>query len=236
MAKKKVDDLDALLAKLEKQRDPAYDELADEIDAAQNLDVENISAETVQKVVSNQAIKVKTEVDEEIDELDLSGVSAEEAVEHELTSVPASQIVHQLKETQVVTRANIQTNADAHAAVNDMLQQVKREFDNVGKKILDNYEADRDQQEGVIQTLLGMMGSGDNPPRVVVEGLVQLLGTKASTSMTAVKLLEVKTKLLAALKGGLTINNTNVATAIGTDAELTEFLSSTPESNDFDDV
>jgi len=153
---------------------------------------------------------------------------------------PAELLVKKHKEidlpAQVVTRAAIQSSeADPASAIMEMLVKVKEEFEQISGKVFGEWESDRAQIQTVINTLIAAVGSDPNSAsRPVVEGLVKLLDTKVNSGMMAVKLLEVKTKLLMALKsgGGVIINNQNIA-AGGQNAELTEILS-TREESDFD--
>ena len=117
----------------------------------------------------------------------------------------------------------------------DVLKRTIAEHDTVGDQILGKWKADNEQLQTVINIFLEQVRDGDRAPaREVVEGLVQLLGTKAKTSMTAVKYLESKTKLLAAMKGNINIINSNSNsndTIVGTNAELTDLLSGPIESD-----
>lgn len=114
-----------------------------------------------------------------------------------------------------------------------ILQSVLGEFDQVGKTILDATKADRDQTQEVITLLLQQLR--DNPagiPRASMEGLVKALDVKANISMIAVKLLDVKAKLLATTKNNnILINNNQVAG----DQDLNSILSQ-PRTGDFDEA
>lgn len=136
---------------------------------------------------------------------------------------------------QVVTRSAAQTDDDPSVAIMTMLTKIRDEFETISDRVLGEWEGDRAQIQGVINTFLVAVGTNPNgASRPVVEGLVKLLETKVNSGMMAVKLLEVKTKLLMALRGGgVTINNQNIS-ASGQNAELTDILSG-PVESDLDD-
>lgn len=83
----------------------------------------------------------------------------------------------------------------------DELQQLLSRFREVSNIVLNNYNSDREQIEGVIQFLDQMVQMGPKAPRVYVEMLVAALRTKAETNANAVKLLDSFAKLLSAGKG-----------------------------------
>jgi hypothetical protein len=137
--------------------------------------------------------------------------------------------------SQVVRRSSTQTSVDPAVAVADMLSKVRDEFDLISNDVLGQWRSDRKQVQEVIDMFIeSMHGEPNNSSKPIIEGLVKLLDTKVNSGMLAVKLLEVKTKLLMAIKstGGITINNQNLASA-GQNSELTELLSS-PEESDFE--
>lgn len=158
------------------------------------------------------------------------GLMASNRVVHDTTSSPLG------SDTQVVRRSVNQTHDDNPAvAIMSMLNKIHVEFEAVSTNVLTGWESDRRQIQTVITSLISAIGDNPNTAeRHVVEGLVKLLDTKVHSGMLAVKLLEVKTKLLMALKASsnIVINNQNVA-AGGQNAELTTLLSS-PEESDFD--
>lgn len=112
--------------------------------------------------------------------------------------------------------------------------QVKKDSDMISGEILSTWRDDRAQIQKVIETLLPHLeaathinGEGNpvaGPPRVYVEALVQLLDTKASTGLTAVKLLDARTRLLAAMKPHIVVNNNNNNSGPGLDADLVKIL------------
>lgn len=138
---------------------------------------------------------------------------------------------------QVVRRAALQANTEqAESGIAAMLAEIKNDFSVISSDILSRFSADQAQMQGVITALIGAMGQNpNNAERAVIETLGKLLEAKVTGNMTIIKLLEVKTKLLAAMKGavGVTINNQNNAAVIGNNAELTELLSR-PIEDDFE--
>lgn len=134
---------------------------------------------------------------------------------------------------QVVARtAGPQSATDPSALITAMLQRTQAEFDSLSANVLEKWEGDRAQLENVIQSFISAMGDDpNNAARPIVEGLVSLLETKVNSGMVAVKLMDTKIKLLAALKGGAgVIINQNIA-AGGTNSELTELLSNPPDDD-----
>lgn len=82
----------------------------------------------------------------------------------------------------------------------NILKKILKDFETVGAEILGKWREDRDQIQNVIDLLLPIVRGNNDVARVHWEVLGQLLDTKASTSLTAVKLLDAKTRLLATTK------------------------------------
>lgn len=140
------------------------------------------------------------------------------------------------EKVQVVKRTSVQSNDPdkIDGVMASMLDKIKGEFETISADVLGQWKADRDQIQQVIDLFIESVGDDPNTAaRPIVEGLVELLNTKVNSSMTAIKLLEVKTKLLMAIKStsSVVINNQN-AVAGGQNSELTDLLSG-PEESDF---
>ena len=106
--------------------------------------------------------------------------------------------------------------------LSDIIPDAVDEFSEITKKILATCEADRDQVQEVIDIFLTPLRDGQDVPRVYIEGLVQCLQTKSTISLTAVRLLDAKTRLLQAMKAGtILINNNSVG---GDGSELVSIL------------
>ena len=110
------------------------------------------------------------------------------------------------------------------------LAKTRRDFDLVSDEILGTWRDDRRQTQEVIDLLLGRV-RGENAARVDVEGLVQALSVKSDSGMIAVKLLEAKTRLLAATKNQVNIQ-TNVINH-NDKSELIKILAQ-PMTSDFE--
>lgn len=122
---------------------------------------------------------------------------------------------------------------DPNSQILEILTQMRKDFENVSGEILGTWREDRTQIQEVIDIYLNVVRAGGDIPRVYIESLVKALEVKANTSITAVKLLDAKTRLLQALKGGtsvmITNNNNNANVAEG---ELTKLLTE-PLADDF---
>lgn len=120
---------------------------------------------------------------------------------------------------------------DPNLMIVEILQKMQKEFDNISGEILGTWRSDRDQIQEVIDIYLNVVRGGGDLPRVYVEMLVKALEVKSNTSITAVKLLDAKTRLLQALKGGTSVMIQNNNAVVG-DGDLTKLLSE-PMSGDF---
>lgn len=111
----------------------------------------------------------------------------------------SDEIITDEVEQPTITRPIVPSETPTDA--NGELQHLLSQFKNVADTVLNNYNADRNQIEGVIQFLDQMVQMGPKTPRVYVEMLVAALRTKTETNTNAVKLLDSLAKLLSAGKG-----------------------------------
>lgn len=120
----------------------------------------------------------------------------------------------------------------------DIRQQFQH-MDVVVDEILNGVRADRQEVQDTIILLRSQVdlaiNNNANPPRMYIEGLVKALEVKTTINMTAVKAMEAKSKLIAATKAGLVINNSNSAQSSvtqGVDQTLVSILSQPIEPGD----
>jgi len=117
-----------------------------------------------------------------------------------------------------------------------LLQSALKDFDEVGKEVLDKWRVDRHEVQEVIDHLKdavinrAVQNAAGSVPGVYIESLVKALEVKGNMSLTAVKAMDAKTRLLAALRGGVNIlNQQNNVTPSG---ELERVLAG-PVDDDF---
>lgn len=103
----------------------------------------------------------------------------------------------------------IQSNTnDPNNAVREMLEQTKDEFNKLNHEVLTNWRDDREKNKEVIDHLIADMRNHElSVPGATA--LVKALDVQTNSTMIPIKLMEVKTKLLAALKNGIVVNNNN---------------------------
>lgn len=117
-----------------------------------------------------------------------------------------------------------------------MLVEIKNQFDQVADVITNSYQGDRHQAQTLIDLLMPPVTDGNinDVSRGHLDNLVRLVEVKANMTITMVRMLDARTRLLQAVKGGtsLIINNSNGASS---DEELAKILSSdTPNNGDPD--
>lgn len=149
-------------------------------------------------------------------------------VKEELSKEDQNKQVKQIKQaTQVIIQA--QTDLpDKKDEIEEQRISILKDFDIVGAEILGTWRDDRRQTQEVIDILLGLLSSG-TLGATGLESLVQALAVKANTSLTAVKLLDSKTRLLQAAKNQILVQN-NIG---GSNEELTALLNQ-PVEKDLD--
>jgi hypothetical protein len=122
------------------------------------------------------------------------------------------------------------------------LRQQFEQMDAVTDEVLQAARADRQEAQDVI-TLCRLeidksINSNHNPARMFVDNLVKALEVKTTVNMTVVKIMEAKSKLLAATKAAATINNNtqvnNVNPTVGVDSSLIDILA-TPMGQEDED-
>lgn len=151
-----------------------------------------------------------------------------EDVPAEQPAVPAAMAVPQV----VTTTPAVAEEAapDPNLELLKMLQDIKADFDNVNGEVMDCWRRDRALAQEVVDHFMGQLRE-NTATAVGVEMLVKTLDILSSSTLAPIKLLEVKTKLLAALRtSSVTINNSNV---VDQGKELMGVLS-TAERSDFD--
>jgi hypothetical protein len=117
----------------------------------------------------------------------------------------------------------------------NLIQSAVKDFDEVGKEVLNKWREDRAEVQVVIDHLRdavinrAVQNATGAVPSVYVESLVNALEVKGNMSLTAVKALEAKTRLLAAMRGGVNILNQQNVTPSG---ELERVLAG-PVDDDF---
>ena len=92
-----------------------------------------------------------------------------------------------------------ESNDPPPAQSNGNLDQLTGKFHKVFDKLLKNLDDDRAEMDNFI-SVYALQTQSDSPKQSFVEGLVQLIGTKAKASSDAVKLLDTAAKMLAASK------------------------------------
>lgn len=109
------------------------------------------------------------------------------------------------------------------------IKKTFQDFDVVGKELLDNYRSDRKELQATIDHLGGLVTGGTvvsersgQIPGAIIEGWVKAQEVKANLAGIAMKLLDSKTRLLAAMKASQNIQNT---VHLHGSQELTEALS-----------
>jgi hypothetical protein len=109
-------------------------------------------------------------------------------------------------------------------------------LDDVTTEVLCGHRADRQEAQDVITMLRAQVDMHHNvnkqAPNVYVENLVKAIEVKAGISHNAIKVLEARAKMLAALRNKGTVinnNNNNAANAANSvNAELTQLLADDP--------
>lgn len=233
MARKKPDDLEEILADLEKIGPPTDFENPDDL-----------VPDEVPALLHPDEGTPEPGTDGE------TGVTTEQRVVDDPTApsgfvtVPVKVRTKKISQGGQVVRAAVAVAAppapgsadDPNTLIIDTLLQMRKEFDGISGEILGTWRQDRDQTQEAIDILMNIVRAGVGAERVHYEMLVKALEVKANTSITAVKLLDAKTRLLQALKGGTSvlINNTNTAAANASEGELTRLLSE-PMRDDFEE-
>lgn len=98
-------------------------------------------------------------------------------------------------------------------------------LDGVTDEILGACRSDRQEVQDTIQLCRGQIDDaiqkGREPARMFVDGLVKAIEVKANVNMTAVKMMEANSKMLAAIKasGGIQVNNQNLSVVNNHDLE-----------------
>ncbi len=118
------------------------------------------------------------------------------------------------------------------------LRKQFEQFDVVTDEILQGTRSDRQETQDTIVLLRTevdkAIAAHKDPARMYVDNLVKALEVKATINQTAVKMMEAKAKLLAATKGGVTIQ-TNIQTNMGSsavDPQLTDLLANNELGDD----
>ena len=176
----------------------------------------------------------------ELENIDISNESRskktakvkDESVREEIVSTRPPEILP----TQVVSQGSPrQLKEDATAR---LLNSIAEDYNDVGQEIIDSWRKNNTEIQAVIDHLKDALLDGSVVsaqtgaiPGVYLEQLVKAMDVKSNMSMTVVKVLEAKTKLLAASKSGSgTRNSVNVN--ITTPSELDSILSQ-PVDDDF---
>lgn len=115
--------------------------------------------------------------------------------------------------------------ADSPEAVVDAKAYLDQ-LDGVTKDVLQACQSDRQEAQDVINVLRRQIDNAINqnqaPQRMYVDGLVKAVEVKAGINATAVKMMEGVSKMLAATKAGVNIQNNNLQVS---GSELDELLS-----------
>lgn len=120
-------------------------------------------------------------------------------------------------ETQIepVERGIMSVSNEADTPVIDVREHVQR-AGAISDEILISWRSDRCEAQGAANFIKDIIdpiiASGERPPAALIEQYVRALEVKASTNQTAVKCLDGISKLLAATKQGVQINNNTLIT------------------------
>lgn len=121
---------------------------------------------------------------------------------------------------------------DDQGAVDGLVVDIPRvvaDFEGDSAEILDCWRRDRAEASEIIEMCrTQIVAAGNAVQRVYVEAMVQALQVKADANQTAVRVLDARSKLLAALKTQLRPKETG---ATGLNSELTKLLDS-PDQTD----
>jgi len=131
--------------------------------------------------------------------------------------------------------------ADPEPVVN--IKEQFEQFDAIAVEVIQGTRHDRQETQDAInlcrQEINKAVNNGGNPSRMWLDNLTKALEIKATINLTAIKALEAKTKLLAATKAGVQVqNNTliqNANVSTQADKSLVELLNSNPLDTDGDD-
>ena len=148
------------------------------------------------------------------------------------TLVP--QDVRKLDLTFKKTEAEVIT-APPEPPIVDLRKQFQQ-MDEMNEEILQAARADRQEVQDVINVYKNeidkAVAANAVPSRGYLDNIVKALEVKATVNMTAIKAMEVKVKMLAATKAGVSVNvqNNNVANAQAgsTDPGLIDLLNENP--------
>lgn len=161
---------------------------------------------------------MRDELDDLINQLDEDKPKEEQTASAQPAQVPAPQVLPPLAATL----------AQEPSFDQEFVKELVSEYKSVGQEILTSWRADRAEAQDAIDLCKNeiekAISANTTPGRVYVEGLIQAIEVKSSTNTNAVKLIETGSKLAAAIKGRISINNNVTNISSGINAELNSIL------------